>query len=93
MVNSLSAIIVQLLSHVQHFATPWTAASQASLSFTLSQSLLKLLSIEMMMASNHLISVMPFSCPQSFPASGSFPLSWLCARVAKVLELQHQSFQ
>ena len=54
MVNSLNAI-VQLLSHAQHFATPWTAARQASLSFTLFQSLLKPMSIELMMASNHLI--------------------------------------
>ena len=44
-----------LLSHVQLFATPWTAACQASLSFTLSQNLLKLKSIESVMPSNHLI--------------------------------------
>ena len=41
--------VVQLLSHVQFFVTPWTAACQASLSFTISQSLLKLKSIEWMM--------------------------------------------
>ena len=46
---------VQLLSRVWLFATPWTAACQASLSFTISQSLLKLMSIESMMPSNHLI--------------------------------------
>ena len=47
------------------------------LSFTISQSLLNFMSIELMMPSNHLI---PFSsCPQSFPASGSFPASWLFA--------------
>ena len=46
---------VQLLSHVWVFATPWTAAHQASLSITNSQSLLKLMSIESMMPSNHLI--------------------------------------
>ena len=45
----------QLLSHVQHFATPWTAASQASLSITNTQNLLKLMSIELVMPSNHLI--------------------------------------
>ena len=39
-------VVVQSLSHVQLFATPWTAAHQASLSFTISQSLLKLMSIE-----------------------------------------------
>ena len=46
---------VQLLSHVQLFVTPWTAARQASLSITNSQSLLKLMSIELVMSSNHLI--------------------------------------
>ena len=46
---------VQLLSHVQLFATPWTAACQASLSITNSQSLLKLMSMESVMPSNHLI--------------------------------------
>ena len=52
-------VIVQLLSHVQLFATPWTAAHQASLSFTNSQSLLKLMSIGLMMPSNHLILCYP----------------------------------
>ena len=67
---------VQSLSHVQLFATPWTAACQASLSSTNSWSLLKLMSIESVMPSNHLISGIPFSsCLQSFPASGSFPMS------------------
>ena len=46
---------VQSLSHVQLFATPWTAAHQASLSITNSQSLLKLMSIESVMLTNHLI--------------------------------------
>ena len=46
---------VQSLSHVRHFATPWTAAHQASLSTTNSQSLLKPMSIESVMPSNHLI--------------------------------------
>ena len=55
--------------------TPWAAACQASLSITNSWSLLKLMSIESMMPSTHLISVIPFSfCLQSFPASGSFPM-------------------
>ena len=48
-------IVVQSLSHVLLFATPWTVACQASLSFTISQSLLKLISIESVMPSNHLI--------------------------------------
>ena len=46
---------VQSLSHIQLFATPWTAARQASLSFTISQSLLKLMSIESGMVSTHVI--------------------------------------
>ena len=46
---------VQSLSHIQLFATPWTAACQASLSITNSQSLLKLMSIQSVMPSNHLI--------------------------------------
>ena len=48
-------VAVQSLSHVQLFATPWTAACQASLSFTISQSLLKLMSIEVVMTFNHFI--------------------------------------
>ena len=67
---------VQLLSHVWLFGTPWTAACQASLFITNSRSLLKLMSIESVLPSNHLISlVIPFSHLQSFPASGSFPMS------------------
>ena len=73
----LILVITQSLSHVQFFVTTWTAAHQASLSFT-SQSLLKLMSIESVMSSNHLILCCPFSsCPQSFPASRSFPVSQL----------------
>ena len=48
-------VVVQSLSHVQLFATPWTAAHQASLSITNSQSLFKLTSIESVMPSNHLV--------------------------------------
>ena len=48
-------VVVQSLSHVQLIATPWTAAHQASLSFTISQSLLRLMTIELVMSSNHLI--------------------------------------
>ena len=65
---------VQPLSRIQLFVTPWTAACQASLPITYSQSLLKLMSIESVMPSNHLI--LPFSShSQSFPASGSFQIS------------------
>ena len=72
---------VQLLSCVQLFATSWTVSYQASLSIANSWSLLKLMSIELVMPSNHPTissSVVPFSsCPQPFPASGSFPVSQL----------------
>ena len=61
-------------------ATPWTAARQASLSITSSQNLVRLMSIESVMPSNHLILCRPLSsCLQSFPASGSFPVSQLFA--------------
>ena len=71
---------VHLLRRVWLFATPQTAARQASLSITNSQSLLKLMSIESVMPYNHLILYVPFSsCPQSLPASGSFPMSQLFA--------------
>ena len=63
-------------SDVWLFATPWTAACQDSLSISNSQSLLKLISIESVMPSNHFILYVLFSsCLQSFPASGSFPMS------------------
>ena len=65
---------VQSLSHVRLFATPWTAAHQASLSITNSWSPPKPMSIESVMPS----SVVPFSsCSQSFPTSGSFQISQL----------------
>ena len=57
--------------------TPWTAARQFPLSFTISHSLLKLTSIESVMASNNLLCRPFSSCLQPFPASGSFPMSWL----------------
>jgi len=69
---------VQSLSHVQLFATPWTTARQVSLSITNSWSLLKLMSIESVMPSNHLIFCRPFSSRlRSFPASGAFQMSQL----------------
>ena len=71
---------VQLLSRVWLFATPWIIAHQASLSITNSQSSLRLMSIESVMPSSHLTSVFPLSsCPQSLPASESFPMSQLFA--------------
>ena len=60
------------------FGTPWTAAHQASLSITNSCSLLKLKSIKLVMPSNHFLLCCPsLLLPQSFPASGSFPVSQL----------------
>ena len=62
-------VIVWSLSHVWLFVTPWTAAHQASLSFTISWSLLKLMSIESVMPSNHLILCHPFLLlPLIFPS-------------------------
>ena len=61
-VNELTVVAVQSFSHVQLFVTPWTAACQASLSFTVSWNLLKLMSIESVRPSNHLI-LFPSSPP------------------------------
>ena len=75
---------VQSLSRVQLFATPWTAALQTSLSFTISQNLLKLMSIESVMPSNHLILCHPFILlPSIFPSiriffsESTLPIRWL----------------
>ena len=89
---------VQSLSHVPLFLTPWTAAHQASLSITNSQSLLKHMSIVLVMPSNHLILCRPLLLPPSiFPSSRVFSNeSVLCIRWPKYLsefQLQHQSFQ
>ena len=63
------AFVVQSLSHVRLFATPWTAVRQASLSFTIFQSLLRFVSIELVMLSNHLILCWPlFLLPSIFPS-------------------------
>ena len=61
-------VVVQSLCHVWLFATPWTAACQASQSFTISWSLLKLMSIESVMPSNHLILCCPLLLPSIFPS-------------------------
>ena len=78
-------VVVQSLSRVWLFVTPWTAARQAPLSSSVSESLLKFMSTGSLMLFSHLIlSVVPFSsCPHSFPASGSFPVSHLCIRRPK----------
>ena len=67
-VSKIHIVVIQLLSGIRLFANPWTAAHQASLSFTIFWSLLKLMSIESVMPSNHLI----FCCPL-FLLSSIFP--------------------
>ena len=67
--SSVQFSSVQLLSRVRLFATPGTAARQASLSITNSRNLLKLLSIESVMPSNHLILCCPLLFPPSIPPS------------------------
>ena len=76
---------IQSLSHVQFFATPWTVASQAVLSSTVSQSLLKFMSIELVMLSNHLIFCCPLILlPSVFPSIRVFSIeSALCIRWPK----------
>ena len=64
-----SPVALQLLSHVQLFANPWTAARQASLSFTISWSSLKFVSVESLMSSNHLVLCRPLLIlPSIFPS-------------------------
>ena len=76
-IKKVFVVVFQSLSHVQLFVIPWTEAFQASLSF-ISWSLLRLMSIESVTPSNHLILCCPFSsCCQSFPTPGSFPMSQL----------------
>ena len=82
---------VRLLSHVWIFVNPWTAARQTSLSFTMSRSMLKLMSIDLIMPSNHL-----FHCHPLFFLTSLFPsIRFSSHQMAKVLELQpqHQSLQ
>ena len=86
---------VQLLSSVQLFATPWTAACQASLSITNSQSLLKLMSVKSVLPSHHLILCHPLLL-------SVFPTIWVFSNESALrirwpkyweFQLQHQSFQ
>ena len=81
--TSLVISSVQLLSRVQLFVTPWTAARQASLSIINSWSLLKLMATESVMPSNHLILCHPFVLPPSiflsirvFSDESVLPISW-----------------
>ena len=76
----MTVLVFQLLGRVWLFATPWTAAHQASLSFTISWNLLKLMSLSWWFHPIISFSVFLFSsCLQSLPASGSFPMSWFFA--------------
>ena len=90
-------VVVQSVSRVWLFVTPWAAAAQVSLTFTSPGICLNSCPLNQWCHPTISSSVSLFSsCLQSFPASGSFPMSWLFAAVlAKVLELQlqHQSFQ
>ena len=95
MKHLFNLVIVQSLSHVRLFVAPGTATHQASPSFTISRSLLKLTSSELMMPANHLILCCPLLLlPSVFPS-----IRVLFQRVdssyhtLKVLELQHQSFK
>ena len=82
-----STVAVQSLSRVWLFVTPRTVAHQASLPFTISLSLLRLISIESVMPSNHLILCDPILLlPSVFPASGSFPMSQLFASSGQSIE-------
>ena len=90
-------VVAQSLSRVRLFMTPWNATHQAPLFITVSQSLLRLMSIESVTLSNHLILCNPLLLlPSIFPSIKVFFQWTSCShRVAKVLELQpqHQSFQ
>ena len=90
--NSVQFSLVQLLSCVRLSTTPRTAACQASLSIVNSQSLLKLMSIESVMPSKHLILCHPLLLPSTFPSIKLFSNE---VALPKVLgfQLQHQSFQ
>ena len=84
------------LSRVWLFMTPWTVAHQTSLSITNSWSLLKLMSIELVMPFNHLILCQPLLFPPSIFPSISVLFKWVSSshQVAKLeFQLQHQSFQ
>ena len=94
--NLFFAVVVQLLSPAWLFMTPRTAAHRASLSVTLPWIFPSFMCTESVMVSHNVILSRPLSsCLQSFPASGSFPMSQLFASGGQSTEfqLQHQSFQ
>ena len=88
-INSIVVTVVQVLSHIQLFATPWTAACQAPLSSAISPSLLEFMSIELVMLSKHFILCrLLLLCSSSFPRIRVFPNeSGSSHHAAKVLEL------
>ena len=80
-------VVVQLLSRVRLFATPWTTARQAPLSFTVSHSSLRFMPIESVMPSNHhILCHLLLLLPSVLPASGSFPVSRLFASGGQTTE-------
>ena len=84
--DTIIVVVVQSLSRVRLFVTPWTAALQVSLSFAISRSLLKLMSIESVMPSNHLILCRPLLLPSIFPRFRVFSSELaLCIRWSKYL--------
>ena len=86
--GGLQSSSVQLLSHVWLFVTPWTEAHQASQPIANSQSSLKLMSIESLMPSSHLILCRPLLLlPSIFPASGSFQMSQFFASRGQSIEV------
>ena len=83
-ISHFGLAVVQSLSHVQLFVTPWTAACQAHLSFIISQSLFRLMSIESVISSNHLILCRPLLLPSTFPSIRVFSSELdLCMRWPK----------
>ena len=86
---SFHFLVVQLLSHARLFATPWTAAHQASLSFPVSWSLLKLMSTELVMPSNHLILCRPL-LPSILPSIRVFSSESALHISSQILKLKLQ---
>ena len=90
---AFSFVVVQSFSCVQLFATPWTAAHQACLSFITSRSLLKLMSIELMMPSDHLIFCRPLLLlPSIFPSFASGGQSIGASASTSVLPINTQNW-
>ena len=89
----LFVVVIQLLSCIQFFAIPWTTPCQAPLSSAVSQSLLRLMSVESVIPSNHLILCCPLLLFSLFQHQGLSQWVTSLHQVAKLLKLQHQSFQ